>query len=287
MFERPVPSDVAVEGEYQPPAPALPQPANRWKGAGATAIGLGLLATKFKGLLLVLLNLKWLLVGSKVLLSSFSFLASVWVYALFWGWKFGLAFALLILVHELGHVALMRAAGIPAGLPYFIPGFGAFVTMKERPASVLTEAYTALAGPVVGSLFAFLAYGYGTLTGEPFWIAVAYTGFFLNLFNLFPVLPLDGGRVVGAISPRIWIVGLVAMLCAALAFHWFNPLMLILVVLSVPQAIAAFRGRLDPRYFALSAEQRSGIAVAYFGLAGLLFFAMLATRVATPAASIH
>ena len=279
--QAPAPAPAPVyEGEYIPPQPKTTE---RWKAAGGAAVGLGLIAAKFKTLLLVLLNLKWFAVGAKVFLSGFSFFASVWFYALFWGWKFALVFTLLILVHELGHAAVMRFYGVPASMPYFIPGFGALIQLKGRPASALEEAYVALGGPLVGTLGALACYLVGQATGNAFWTAAAYTGFFINLFNLAPALPLDGGRIVGAISPRIWIFGLVALVVAAVAFHWWNPLILILLVMSVPQAIAAWRGRAgDDAYHALSLPQRAGVALAYFGLAGFLFAAMLASRVAVP-----
>jgi Zn-dependent protease len=269
-----------LEGEYIEPQPKSKGP-ERWKAAGTGAIGLGILAAKFKSLLLVLLNLKWFLVGGKLLLSSFSFLASVWFYALFWGWKFALVFTLLIFVHEMGHAVTMRFFGVPASLPYFIPGFGALITMKGRPSSALEEAYVALAGPFVGTLGALACYSVAQATGSSFWMAAAYTGFFLNLFNLAPVLPLDGGRVVGAISPRIWMFGLVMLVVAAVAFHWFNPLLLILIVVSLPQAIAAWRGQ-DREYYTIPMASRIGVGVAYFALAGFLIAAMPAARVAVP-----
>ncbi|MBV9646235.1 MAG: site-2 protease family protein [Candidatus Eremiobacteraeota bacterium] len=274
-----------VSGTYL--APETEQRRKRWTGAGATAVGLGLLIAKAKGVLVVLLNLKWFLVGSKILLSSLSFLASVWFYALFWGWSFALVFVLLIFVHELGHAVFMRALGVPASMPYFIPGLGALITMKGRPASVLQEAYIAIAGPVVGSFASLCCFLYGTATENAFWLAAAYTGFFLNLFNLFPVLPLDGGRVAGAISPRLWMGGLVAIVVCAVAFHWFNPLLIILLLLSIPQAIAAWQGRLDPRYFSLTFGQRAVMACWYFGLAALLFIGMLAARVPVPVRGLH
>lgn len=258
-----------------------------WKSAGAAAVGVGLLLTKAKALLLILLNFKWFLIGAKVLASSLTFLASVWLYALFWGWRFALVFMILILVHELGHALFMRLYGVPASMPYFIPGFGALITMKGRPASVLEEAYIAFAGPLIGSIAAFACFLYGEATGERFWLAIAYTGFFLNLFNLFPVMPLDGGRVVGAISPRVWIFGLVALVVSAIAFKWFNPLIFILVLLSIPQVVAAFKGQLDKRYFSLSLAQRGTVAACYFGLAALLFVGMLAARVPVPSQTFN
>jgi Zn-dependent protease len=269
-----------TEGEYIPPE--RPSSNDRWKGLGAGAVGLGLLFAKFKSLLLVLLNLKWFLVGGKLFLSSFGFFASVWFYALFWGWKFALIFVVLILVHELGHAAVARFSGISASLPYFIPGLGAFTKIAAHPVSPVADASIALAGPLVGTLGALVCYAIGETTGAQIWTAAAYTGFFLNLFNLAPLGPLDGARVAAAVSPRLWVFGLVALIVAAIAFHFFSPLMLILIVFSIPQAVAAWQGRHDANFDALNDSQRVTIALAYFGLAGFLFAAMLATRVTVP-----
>jgi Zn-dependent protease len=279
VHETPTAPPPVYEGEYLPP-PAKP-PESRWKGIGAGAVGFGLLLAKFKTAFLVLLNLKWFLVGSKLLLSSFSFFASVWLYAMFWGWPF--VFTLLILVHELGHVLFMKIYGVPASLPFFIPGLGAFVKYDggARP-NPQQEAYIALGGPLCGTLGALACFAYGQATASNFWIAAAYTGFFLNLINLIPVLPFDGGRVAGAVSPRVWLFGVVALVLAAVAFHWFNPLILILVVFSLPQALAAWRTRSATPEFALSPLQRGGIAASYFVLAGFLFAALLASHVGRP-----
>lgn len=275
----PSPSKV-TEGEYIPPN--RPASNDRWKGLGAGAVGLGILFAKFKSLLLVLLNLKWFLVGGKIFLSSFGFFASVWFYALFWGWKFAVIFVVLILVHELGHALVARFSGISASLPYFIPGLGAFTKIAPHPVSPVADASIALAGPLVGTLGALACYAIGEATGAQIWIAAAYTGFFLNLFNLAPMGPLDGARVAAAVSPRLWIFGLVALIVAAIAFHFWSPLMLILILFSIPQGIAAWQGRHDAAFDALNDSQRATIAVAYFGLAGFLFAAMLATRVTVP-----
>ena len=105
---------------------------------------------------------------------------------------------------------------------------------------------------------------------------------FRSLFNLAPIGMLDGGRVANSVSPRLWLFGLVALIVAALAFHFFSPLMLLLIVLSIPQAIAAWQGRHDAAAELLDGSQRATIALAYFGLAGFLFAAMLATRVTVP-----
>jgi Zn-dependent protease len=270
-----------VQGTYIPP----PRSPSGWrKTVGPGAVGLGLLAVKFKSLLFLLLSFKWVVLGLKVFGSSLSLIISVWVYAMFWGWPFAAVFVALIFVHEMGHALVMRIYGVPASLPYFIPGFGALINMKGRPASVLHESYIALAGPLVGSLGALACYLYGVQTLSSFWVACAYTGFFLNLFNLFPVLPLDGGRVVGSISPRIWIFGLVAIVVVVVMFHIWNPLLLILIVPAIPRAIAAWKGLPagDASYYQLTAWQRTGVAVAYFGLCALLVVAMQVAHIPAP-----
>lgn len=271
-----------AEDEYLPPEPPRDRANGAAKGAGAVLVAVGVLLAKFKGLLFFLLSFKYVALAVKLFWFIGSFFASVWFYALFWGWRFALIFVGLILVHEFGHYVTMRAYGVPGTLPFFIPGFGALVNMRGRPPSALHEAYIAFAGPLVGTVASAAAYLYGVSSDSALWVAAAYTGFFLNLFNLAPVLPLDGGRVVGAISPRIWLFGLIVFVVAMVALHRFNPLIWLLIFLSIPQAIAAWRGQLDPQYHRLSSAQRAGIAVAYFALAGFLFAAMSASHVGVP-----
>ncbi|MFY9780663.1 MAG: hypothetical protein WAJ85_09155 [Candidatus Baltobacteraceae bacterium] len=271
----------AVEGTYLPPD--KPESgASRWRNAGGVAVGLGVLLAKFKGLLFALLNLKWLLFGGKFLISGLSFLASIWFYALFFGWKFGIVFVLLIAIHEAGHIVFMRAVGLPASLPYFIPGLGAFTALRAPLRSIFQESIVAFGGPLLGTLGGIACFAYGYATGNAFWYAAAYTAFFLNLFNMFPVAFLDGGRMTGAISPSLWAFGLVGLVVFAVAFHWWSPLLLILILFGLPRAIAGWRGRLDPAYYGIPASQRITISLAYFGLIAVLVVLLLASRVAVP-----
>lgn len=276
-----------TEGEYLPADPnAQQQKQSRAKGIGAILVAIGALLAKFKGVLLLLLNLKYAAVLLKIFWFAGSFFASVWFYALFWGWKFGLIFVVLIGIHEFGHWLTMRFYGVPSSLPFFIPGLGALVNMKGQPASAFHESLIALAGPVAGTVASAACAYIGFANHEPFWLAAAYIGLFLNLFNLAPVMPLDGGRIVGSISPRIWVGGLAIFVAAMVFFKLFNPLIVILIVLSIPQVIAAWKGRLDPQYYAVSLAQRLTIGVAYFGLAAVLFAGMLFTRVPVPGHAI-
>jgi Zn-dependent protease len=129
---------------------------------------------------------------------TFKFLGlfiSVGAYALIWGWKFGVGFVALILVHELGHFVEARRQGLDVSIPRFIPFLGAYVAIKNSPLNPLRNAYVALAGPAAGGLASLACWGYGSATGSSLFHALAYAGFFLNLFNLIPIGILDGGAI--------------------------------------------------------------------------------------------
>jgi Zn-dependent protease len=276
------------EGEYQPPRPALPAapPKRGWGNrAGGAAVAVALIAAKFKTILALLLSFKWFFLGSKLLLSFGSIFVSIWFYALAFGWKLGVVFVLLILVHEMGHWVVLRGMGVPVSLPYFIPGLGAFVAQKARTANNVQDAAAAIAGPAVGIAASGICQAYGIATGNPFWVAAAHIGYLLNLFNLIPVLPLDGGRIAGSIDPRLWMFGLVLFVAYLVSTGLNHPiawLFLILIgVSSVPRAIAAWRGVIDPRVRETPPALRGAIALAYFATVAIaaLGFAQSYVRV--------
>ena len=143
----------------------------------------------------------------KLFAFSLTFLVSLAAYTSIWGWRFALGFMLLLMVHEMGHVIQLRREGVPASAPMFIPFLGAFVGMKEMPKNAWAEAKVGLAGPVLGTLGAGVCLAAAVATDSDLLRAVAYTAFFLNLFNLIPVVPLDGGRAAAAFHPAFWFVG--------------------------------------------------------------------------------
>ena len=124
--------------------------------------------------------------------------ASVWLYAQFGGWRFGIGLVALIFVHELGHMIAARAQGLEVTWPQFIPFLGAYVRIKEAGLAPLGVAVNALAGPFVGGLGAAVCWVYAERTGSTVMLTLAYTGFFLNLFNLIPIGIFDGGAVARA-----------------------------------------------------------------------------------------
>jgi Zn-dependent protease len=234
----------------------------------APVIALGFLIVKFGGLVLKL----------KVVTTGLSMVVSIAAYAWIWGLPFAIGFVLLILVHELGHVLELRRQGVPASAPLFIPFLGAVIGMKELPDDAWKEAKVALAGPILGSIGALACWVAAEATGSELLQALAFVGFFLNLFNLIPIVPLDGGRAAGALHPALWFVGLLMMVGLVVVNP--NPLLVIIVVLGGLDLWRRWRERGEVGdYYRLSFAQRATVGVVYLGLVAALAVAMSATYV--------
>jgi Zn-dependent protease len=213
----------------------------------------------------------------KILLSAGSMVLSIAVYAQVFGWKYAVGFVLLLLCHEMGHYIAAKQRGLEVGLPTFIPFVGAWISLKNHRPNAETTAFVGLAGPLLGSTSTFVVYMVA-LHYESHWLlAIAYAGFVLNLFNLIPVVPLDGGHIVAVISPKIWIIG-VPMLIAL--FLWRpNPLLIVVTILALPSAWAALRGNLpvNPHGELPSDGLKARFAAEYLGL--VCFLTLLAFEV--------
>ena len=254
---------------------AAPPRKSKWKRWLGPLIAVGALLLKFGAKLKFLLLL---LPKVKLFTTSASMLVSIGAYALIWGWSFAVGFVLLLLVHEMGHVIQLRREGIKASAPMFIPFLGALVAMKELPKDAAAEARVGLAGPILGSLGALVPLGIYALTGNELFQALAFVGFFLNLFNLLPVLPLDGGRAMAALSPALWFVGFALLI--AVTFLYPNPIMLLVLLFGGFETYRRWKARKEPesrRYHEVSRRTRLGVAAVYLGLAGLLALGMDAT----------
>jgi Zn-dependent protease len=206
-------------------------------------------------------------------------LLMIWVYTMMWGWKFAVGFVLLLLVHECGHLIVAKKFGLKVGAPVFIPFMGAFIALKEAPRNAWMEACVGIGGPMLGSLGAFACNVTGEVFDVPIFFALAWFGYFLNLFNLTPVGMLDGGRIVTALSRWLWLPGFAVLLW----FGWKYPnfIVWLLVIASLPRIISLFRKRTEEerRYYEVTAAQRWTMSILYFGLIAVLIFGMhLATR---------
>ena len=276
-----------MPGAARDPAPAphyppsySPEPAERkplWRRGLGVLVAVGLLllnfGAKLKGLLLILPKLK-------IFTTSATALVSVAAYALIWTWKFALGFVILLFIHEMGHVLQLRREGIKASAPMFIPFLGALVAMKELPKDAAAEARVGLAGPVLGSLGCLIPLALYGATGDELFKALTYIGFFLNLINLLPVLPLDGGRAMAALSPWIWLVGYGILV--GLTFAFPNPILILVLLLGGFETYRRWKARKSPesqRYHQVRPRARVLIALTYVALAALLAIGMDASFV--------
>ncbi|HEY7148628.1 MAG TPA: site-2 protease family protein [Gaiellaceae bacterium] len=252
---------------YEPPEPVRHEPRFPFlRKLLGPFIALGALLLKFGG---VLLKFKFL----------FSIFVSAAFYVWFGGWWFGLGLVALLFVHEMGHVLEARRQGLPVSAPLFIPFLGAMITMREMPQDAWNEAKVAIAGPIVGSLGAAAIWLAGIAFDSNHLKALAFLGFLINLFNLLPIVPLDGGRIVAALHPGLWLVGFIALL--GLVVLSPNPILIIILVISGMELWQRWRMRSHPElesYYRVTAQQRLIIGVLYFGLAALLVLGMEATH---------
>lgn len=217
----------------------------------------------------------------KLLVTAASMAVSLAAYASIWGWTFALGFVLLLLVHEMGHVIALRREGIRASAPTFIPFLGAVISSRSLGDDALAEARVGLAGPILGSAGAGACLLLWKLTGNTFWEALGFTGLFLNLFNLLPVVPLDGGRAMAAMSPWMWVTGFAAMLGLAIAYP--NPIIFIIVIFAAFETYRRLRARraggvAQEAYYRVSPRGRALVAVVYLGLIALLVIGMHTTH---------
>lgn len=259
--------------EVLPPEPTYQQPTQHPREHSGLrkfgGIGLALLfifsKLKYVGVLLQIGKFKTFL----------SMIVSIWAYAMFWGWSFAAGFVALIFIHEMGHVIALRMMGIRASAPMFIPFVGAHIVMKQMPKNAFVEAVAAYGGPLLGTLGAIGCAAIGIYSQNLFWFALASSGFLLNLFNLLPISPLDGGRIIGVISPKLWIVGLLG--AVGLFYLTWSPIVALIVILGSFQIYTSFKSSKTERaaYYSVSLTKRFAMGAAFLLLLAVTSIGML------------
>lgn len=166
----------------------------------------------------------------------------------------------------------------------FIPFMGAFITLKENPSNAWVESQVGIGGPMLGTLGSGVCYVIYLATNNPLFCGLAHVGFLLNLFNLAPVGFLDGGRIVTALSPWLWIVGYIIMILLAVARFTtghLSPALIYVLILSLPRLFSLFRKKTEAelRYFEVTPGQRWTMAAMYFGLIAILVLGMEITYI--------
>lgn len=247
---------------------------SRLKKLGGLLIPLAFLATKAKGLLLAVAKIK-------AVTTLGTMFVSIAAYAIAFGWPFAVGFVLLIFVHEMGHVIQLRREGVEASAPIFIPFLGAVIAAKSLGEDAVAEARVGLAGPILGTVGTLIPLAVWLATGSDLWRALAYVGFFINLINLLPVLPLDGGRAMAVLGPKVWIAGIVVAVAASVVF--LGPIMLVIIlVLGGPELYHRFKNRHSQesrKFHSVPTKTKVAVAAVYLSLAALLVVGIAETYV--------
>ena len=259
-------TEPAAESSASPTAPTRNAPPNtrgRW----------GLIGTLAAGALFLLGKLKFLgmIAGLFKLKTLGTMLLSVAVYATEWGWAFAAGFVLMIFIHEAGHAIAMHREGIPASAPVFIPFVGAFIAMRGQPRDAYVEAKVAIGGPLVGSLAAWGTLAAGLWSGQGLLVAVGHVGVLLNLFNLIPVSPLDGGRIAGVFTRPYWIAGYAIGIASTILTK--SGILLLVMLVGLITLWQRLR-RPVPGYHDVPRGRRLAMGLAYLALAAALWLTM-------------
>jgi Zn-dependent protease len=247
---------------------------SRLKKIGAPLVPLAVLAGKAKLLLLALAKIK-------AVTTLGTMFISIAAYALAFGWPFAVGFVLLLFVHEMGHVIQLRREGVEASAPVFIPFVGAVIAAKSMGENAAAEARVGLAGPILGTVGTLIPLAIWLATGSDLWRALSYIGFFINLINLMPVLPLDGGRAMAVLGPMVWIVGI--LIAVAVAAIFLGPIMLLFILLlGGPELYHRFKNRHSKesrKYHLVPTRTKVTVAAVYLSLTVMLIVGTTETYV--------
>lgn len=267
------PGRAQSSGFSEPPPP----PSGAHSSRGATGIIAAIIAVvvKFKTIIFaILLKAKYLFAIAKfgkILTTMSSMLFSIGIYTTLFGWRLATGFVLLLFVHEMGHVLVAWWKKLPVSAPMFVPFMGAVIFLQQHPQDALTESQIAYGGPALGALGCTIVWASYYVIGHPLLLAIASVGLFLNLFNMAPVSPLDGGRICAAISPRIWLIGLIAMVL----WFLFSPhlIVLLIIIIGGVRIRAQWKTMNTDEYFKVDPQWRLTMTLLYLALAAYLWIA--------------
>jgi Zn-dependent protease len=282
------------EGHYQenPDGSRTDVPLERVGKNGKRTGVLGGLASL--GLLLLKLgaSLKFILIPLAKAPFLISIVINIGVYALFFGAQnplYGLAFATgfvaLIFVHEMGHLIAARYEGVNATVPFFIPFMGAAIFLRSNPRDARSEAIIGIGGPITGTLGALAMFGAAQTigaAGDPLlgllFARLAFYGFLINLFNMIPLSPLDGGRILGAVSKWFNVVGLGLLVLGVITGYLASPIILLILVFGAFGLYRRFTQPEHPGYYQVSGSARAVIGLSYLTLLAVLIAGIVATE---------
>jgi Zn-dependent protease len=198
---------------------------------------------------------------------------------------FATGFVGLIFVHEMGHLIAARYEGIRATVPFFIPFMGAAIFLKDHPRDARSEAIIGIGGPITGTIGALAMYGLAQTIGATgdttlglLFARLAFYGFFINLFNMIPMSPLDGGRILGAVSKWFNVLGLGLILLGIVTGVLGSPILLLVLVFGAIGVYMRFTRPEHPGYYQVGGSARLVIGLSYLLLLAILIGGLVATE---------
>jgi Zn-dependent protease len=277
------------QSQQQPQQPFFPewgaapqqQPRRRQQTGIAGGILAALAAAWAYGKYVLLLALKFPIVKTLITLAI-----SLGLYATFYGPWFAVALVAMILIHEMGHVVEIRRQGMQASAPLFIPFMGAAIFQRSHPTDAYHQGLIGIAGPIAGTVGATAAFALFGATGNAVFLLAALIGFYINLLNLLPIAPLDGGWVLAPLSKWVFLAGFGILLVGLLALHFFiGPILILVLIFGIPAVIERFRNDRSAYYQAVPAQAKLALGlgwlvlVAYLGVASYQVHGLLNTFV--------
>jgi Zn-dependent protease len=242
------------------------------KALSGFVVLIGLALLKLKGLAILFIEkFRLLLVNPfegfgavQFAVAGGSMLVTIAAYAMKFRIGLVIGFVIVTLVHEIGHALVIRAKGLRAGFMVFIPFVGGGVTLKDQPRSAYDDAQIGLAGPIAGTFASLVSLQIFKWTNDPLYLLIAFAGFTLNLLNLVPIGPLDGGRISAAVTKWMWVIG--GGILTYKAIQQPNAILILILVLSVFQVYASILREKEDKFYEVTFPQRAAVAVAYFSL---------------------
>jgi len=253
-------------------APIAPKRWNFRRVASGALIAIGVVLLKLKAVLILLIEQGRLLFVNpfegfgawQFAVAGGSMLVTVAAYATQYRIGLVVGFVVVTVIHEVGHAVVIRAKGLHAGWMVFIPFIGGAVTIKDQPRTAYDDAQIGLAGPIAGTFASLVALQLYKWTNNPLYLLIAFVGFSINLLNLLPLGLLDGGRISGAITKWMWLIGGAALTYKTITHP--NVLLVLVLLLSLFQVYASIVREKGEEFYRITGGQRAAVAVAYFSL---------------------
>ncbi|HJW93341.1 MAG TPA: site-2 protease family protein [Thermoanaerobaculia bacterium] len=252
------------------------EPAKRWwnprRLVSGALLAIGVVLLKLKAILILMIEqgrLLWVnpfegFGAWQFAVAGGSMALSIAAYAKQASLEIGIGFVVIIVIHEVGHAVVIRAKGLRAGWMVFIPFIGGAVTVKDQPRTAYDDAQIGLAGPIAGTFASLAALQIFKWTGNGPYLVIAFAGFSINLLNLLPIGLLDGGRISGAITKWMWLLGGAVLTYKTISHP--NVLLVLILLLSLFQVYASIVREQSEEFYRVTGIQRAAVAVAYFSL---------------------